>query len=52
MNVERLPQKVLEWRPPGRRRRKARSRNVWRLKGATGMREKEINSMEWADRKA
>ena len=50
MNIERLPRKILKWCPIGRRR-KAESRNSWMQKVATGMREKEINNMDWIDRK-
>ena len=56
MNVERLPENILEFCPPGRRRRrrkgrrKGRLRNLWMQEGTIGMREKGINNMEWIDR--
>ena len=50
MNEERLPQKNLEWLPPGTRR-KGRSRNSWMQEVTTGMREKGINDMEWITEK-
>ena len=49
MNEERLPRKILEWYPPGRRR-KERPRNSWLQELKPGMREKGINSMEWIDK--
>ena len=39
MDEERLPRKMLEWCPPGRRRRE-RPRNSWMQEVATGMRER------------
>ena len=45
MNDDRLPQTILEWCPPGSRR-KERPRNSLMLEPTTGMREKEINNME------
>ena len=44
--------KLLEWCPPGRKRRrgKGRPRNSWMQEVTTGMRGKEINNMEWIDR--
>jgi hypothetical protein len=45
IHEKRLPRKILEWCPPGRRR-KGRLRNSW----MHGMREKGINNMEWIDR--
>ena len=51
MDEERLPRKILEWCPPGRRRRrKGRPQNSWMQEVTTGMREKGINNMEWVDR--
>ena len=41
-------EKKLEWRPPGRRKR--RPRNSWMQEIKTGMREKGIDDMEWIDR--
>ena len=38
MNEERLPRKILEWCPPGRRR-KGRRRNSWMQEVTTSMRE-------------
>ena len=49
MEEERLPRKMLEWCPPGRRR-KGRLRNSWMQDVTTGMREREINNLEWVDR--
>ena len=46
MNEERAPQKILEWCPPGKKRRKGRSRNLWMWDVTTGMREKRINNIE------
>ena len=43
-----LPQKMLEWCPPGRKRN-GRPRNS-RMQEVTGMREKGIN-IEWAEKK-
>ena len=51
MDEERLPRKILERCPPGRRR-KGRPRNSWMPEVTTGMREKGINSMEWSNREA
>ena len=55
MNDERIPQKILKFYPPGRRRRrikrrKGRPRNSWMEEVTTVMREKGINNMEWVDR--
>jgi hypothetical protein len=47
MNEERLTRKILDWCPPGRRR-KRRPRNSWIQEVTTGMREKGINNIEWA----
>ena len=49
MKEERLPRKMLEWCPLGRRR-KGRPGNSWMQKVAIEMREKGINSMKWIDR--
>ena len=49
MNEGRLPRKIFEWCPPGRRR-KGRPQNSWMLEITTGMGQKEINNMEWVDR--
>ena len=49
MNDGRLPQKMLEWCPPGRRRRKTSKLSDAGV--TTGMREKGINNIEWIDRK-
>ena len=49
MDEERLPPKILEWCPPGRKR-KGRPRNWWMQEVTTGMREKGISNMEWVDR--
>ena len=40
MDQERLPRRILEWCPPGRRR-KGRRRNSWMQKDTIGMRERE-----------
>ena len=40
MDQERLPRRILEWCPPGKRR-KGRSRNSWMQEVTTGMRERE-----------
>ena len=50
MDEERLPRIILEWCPPGRKRRKGRRRNSWMQEVTTGMREKGIDSMEWVER--
>ena len=49
MNQERLPRRILEWCPPGRRR-KGRPRDSWMQEVTTGMRERGIGSLEWVDR--
>ena len=41
MDQERLPRRILEWCPPGRRR-KGRPRNSWMQEVTTGMRERGI----------
>ena len=41
--------RILEWCPPGRRR-KGRHRNPGIQEVITGMREKEINNLEWVNR--
>ena len=48
MNEERLTRQILEWCPPGRRR-KGRP-NSWIQEVTIGMREKGINRMGWIDR--
>ena len=45
MIEERLPRKILEWCPPGRRR-KGKPRNSWMQEVTSGMSEKGINNME------
>ena len=49
IDEERLPRKILEWCPLGKRR-KGRPRKSWMQGVTTGMREKGINNMEWVDR--
>ena len=49
MDQERLPRRILEWCPSGRRR-KGRPRNSWMLEVTTGMREWGIGDLEWVDR--
>ena len=49
MYQERFPRRILEWCPPGRRR-KERLRNSWMQEVTTGMREREIGDLEWVDR--
>ena len=52
MNEERLPQQILEWCPPirrRRRRRKGRPRNSWMQEVTTRMREKGIKDWKWWD---
>ena len=49
MDEERLPQKILEWCPPGGRG-KGRPENFWMHNVTTRMREKGINNMDWVDR--
>ena len=49
MDEERLPRKILELCPPGRIR-KGRPRNSWIQEVTAGMREREINNLEWVDR--
>ena len=44
MNEERVPRKMLEWCPHGRR--KVRARNSWMQKVTTGIIEGEINNMD------
>ena len=44
-----LPRRILEWCPPGRRR-KGILRNSWMLEVSTGMRERGIGDLVWADR--
>ena len=47
--MERLPRSILEWCPPGRRR-KGRPRNSWMQEVTTGMSERGIGDLEWVDR--
>jgi len=49
MDQERLRIRILEWCPPGRRR-KGRPQNVWILEVTTGMRERGIDGLEWVDK--
>ena len=49
MAQERLPRKILEWHPPGRRR-KGRPRNSRMQEITTGMRERGIGDLEWVDK--
>ena len=43
MDEERLPRKILEWFPPGRRR-KGTPRHSWMQEVTTGMREGELTT--------
>ena len=49
MDKERLPQRILEWWPPGRQR-KGRPRSSWMQEVTTGMRERRIGDLEWVDK--
>ena len=49
MNQERLPRRILECCPPGRRR-KGRPRNLWMQEVTAEMRERGIGNLEWVDR--
>ena len=49
MYQERLPRRILEWCPPGRRR-KERPRNSWMQEVTTGMRERGTDDLKWVDR--
>ena len=49
MEQERLPRRILEWCPPGRRR-KGRPRKLWMQEVPTGVREGGIGYLEWVDR--
>ena len=49
MDEKRLPLKILEWCPPGRRR-KGRPQNSWMEEVTIGMGERGINNLEWLDR--
>ena len=51
MDQERLPRRILEWCPPGRRR-KGRPRNSRKQEVTTGMRERGIGGLEWVGREA
>ena len=44
-----LPPRILEWCPPGRRR-KGRLGNSWMQEVTTGMRERGIGDLEWVGR--
>ena len=48
MDEEKLPRKILEWCPPGRR--KGRPRNLWMQEVTTGMKDNGINNVKWVDR--
>ena len=50
MDQERLPRRILELCPLGRRK-KGRPRISWMQEVTTGMRERGIGDMEWIDRK-
>jgi hypothetical protein len=45
MDQERLPRRILEWCPPGRRTTR-RSQNSWMQEVTTGMRERGIDDLE------
>ena len=49
MDQERLPRRILEWCPPGKRR-KGRYRNSWMHEVTTKMRERRIGDLEWVNR--
>ena len=49
MDQERLPRRILNWCPLGRRR-KGRPRNSWMQEITAGMREMGINNLVWVDR--
>ena len=49
MNEERLPRKMLEWCPSGRRRRKGRPQNS-SMQEVKSEREKGFNDFDWMDR--
>ena len=49
MDEERSPPKILEWCPPGRRR-KGRPRNLCTQEVTTGMIGRRIDHFEWVDR--
>ena len=49
MVQERLPRRILERCPSGRRR-KGRPRNSWMQEVTTGLRERGIGGLEWVDR--
>ena len=44
-----LLRRILEWLPPGRRR-KGRPRNSWMHEVTARMRERGIGDLEWVDR--
>ena len=45
IDQECLPRRILEWCPPGRRR-KAKSRNSWMQEVTTGIRKRGIDDLE------
>ena len=49
VDQEGLPRRILEWCPPGRRR-KGRPWNSWMQEVITGIRERGICDLEWVDR--
>ena len=49
MNVEGLPRRILEWCPPGGRK-KGRPKHSWMEEVTTRMREGGIGELEWVDR--
>ena len=49
MDQERLSRIILEWCPPGRRR-KVWPRNSWMQEVTTGVRQRGIGDLEWIDR--
>jgi len=49
MDQKRLPRRILEWCPLGRRR-KGRPRNSWMQGLQTAMRERGIGDLEWVNR--
>ena len=49
MDQEMFPRRILEWWPPGRRR-KGRPRNSWMQEVTTGTRERGISDLERVDR--
>ena len=49
LDQEMLPRRILEWCPPGSRR-KARPRKSWMQEVTTEIRERGIGDLEWVDR--